>query len=524
MIYQLKVHLDYTNPPIWRRFLVDSTILLPELHLLLQKIMGWENYHLHQFVHKEKFYSDDDSMVDNKQTLLSSNVHLNTLLRKENDSLQYEYDFGDSWMHTLKLEKILPMQTDFKPRCLEGENACPPEDFGGVWGYMEMLEVLQNPKHPEYKEYRQWLPRDFSPTRFSVEEININIAQKSATLPVGLNEENHDEFLEFLRTQMDQNFLDEDWMDEDRRLEALDQQAKNDSIDLIAEVLEKYMDNKIPDEQLAKDFIDDFLGAENSRYGEKLQQLPNIEFGNLLIGNPWDETLFQIQQLSHEDYLQMPIIELMHRYLNLINPKKPITLIPYGLPFEVVENLTKGWLYDANKKRKPLHVTEINLPVLALIQDLADEFGWTRLSQNKIEILPAGTVIKDKPEKIFRKVWEGYITKVNWAYDEDKAEVATQIGNTGLWMLLYYLMLDGATPRKANHYLDLLLHDVPVIKIMQLHKINAKTPQAWYALYRKRVFEKFLTHFGLVTAYKKTADSAILFATTDLFHKLLKPS
>jgi hypothetical protein len=35
---------------------------------------------------------------------------------------------------------------------LDGENACPPEDFGGIWGYYELLQVLKNPKHKEHQE------------------------------------------------------------------------------------------------------------------------------------------------------------------------------------------------------------------------------------------------------------------------------------------------------------------------------------------------------------------------------------
>ena len=49
-IYQLKVTLENTSPPIWRRILVPSNINLGEFHIVLQIAMGWTNSHLHQFI------------------------------------------------------------------------------------------------------------------------------------------------------------------------------------------------------------------------------------------------------------------------------------------------------------------------------------------------------------------------------------------------------------------------------------------------------------------------------------------
>ena len=46
-IYQLKVTLDDSKPPIWRRILVPENITLYQLHEIIQRAMGWQNYHLH---------------------------------------------------------------------------------------------------------------------------------------------------------------------------------------------------------------------------------------------------------------------------------------------------------------------------------------------------------------------------------------------------------------------------------------------------------------------------------------------
>ncbi len=48
--YQLKITLQDTSPPIWRRIQIGANTRLDIFHLILQKAMGWDNSHLHQFV------------------------------------------------------------------------------------------------------------------------------------------------------------------------------------------------------------------------------------------------------------------------------------------------------------------------------------------------------------------------------------------------------------------------------------------------------------------------------------------
>jgi len=39
-IYQLKVTIKESKPPVWRRFQVSGDITLHKLHLILQGVMG----------------------------------------------------------------------------------------------------------------------------------------------------------------------------------------------------------------------------------------------------------------------------------------------------------------------------------------------------------------------------------------------------------------------------------------------------------------------------------------------------
>ena len=48
-VYQLKITLKGTKPPVWRRVLVDGSATLDQVHEVIQAAFGWWNYHLHEF-------------------------------------------------------------------------------------------------------------------------------------------------------------------------------------------------------------------------------------------------------------------------------------------------------------------------------------------------------------------------------------------------------------------------------------------------------------------------------------------
>jgi hypothetical protein len=98
------------------------------------------------------------------------------VLKHEGQRFDYEYDFGDSWDHTLLVEKILlPQEGVHYPLCLKGKRTCPPEDVGGVWGYEYFLEAIRNPDHDEHEEYLNWIGGEFDPEAFDLEKVNAQL-------------------------------------------------------------------------------------------------------------------------------------------------------------------------------------------------------------------------------------------------------------------------------------------------------------------------------------------------------------
>ncbi len=178
-IYQIKVTLNDTHPPIWRRIWVPANTTLARLHDILQIAMGWTDSHLHQFsIHGERY---GDARIDETGDLgflPEQRYQLSQVMTGSRARFEYQYDFGDSWDHTLLVEKILPLQPGMRAtpaRCLAGQRASPPEDVGGVWGYQEFLEALADPSHPEHDEYLEWVGGAFDPEAFDPDEVNAKL-------------------------------------------------------------------------------------------------------------------------------------------------------------------------------------------------------------------------------------------------------------------------------------------------------------------------------------------------------------
>lgn len=174
-VYELKITLCGSKPPIWRRVQVPGGIKLNRLHDVLQIVMGWTDSHLHQFRVGSIFYSlpSDDGFYPDVEQRDERRFRLADIAQHEKATLIYEYDFGDGWEHQVVVEKVLPPDSQKTyALCLDGKNNSPPEDCGGIFGYYDLLKAISNPKHPEHQQLLEWLGRPFDPNHFDLQEIN----------------------------------------------------------------------------------------------------------------------------------------------------------------------------------------------------------------------------------------------------------------------------------------------------------------------------------------------------------------
>jgi len=174
-LYQFKITLIESKPPIWRRIQVKNCTL-DKFHERIQTAMGWNNSHLHRFEINGERYGDPellDNDYDDFDCVDSTVTKISEIVPKDGKhfSFRYQYDFGDNWQHEVIFEGCLRAESGQRyPLCLEGEKACPPEDVGGISGYLEYLEALADPSHEQHEEFLEWRG-PFDPEKFDAEKI-----------------------------------------------------------------------------------------------------------------------------------------------------------------------------------------------------------------------------------------------------------------------------------------------------------------------------------------------------------------
>lgn len=156
-VARLRITLSDTDPVIWRTVDVPVEANLKMLHDIIQAAMGWQDYHLWEFEADDRRYGLPDPEWPDDTLTAAKNVKLKTLIDRGIRQLDYTYDMGDNWHHTVTIEAIGPGQPDTKyPRYIDGAQRGPPEDCGGTPGFENFLEAVADPKHPDHAELIDW--------------------------------------------------------------------------------------------------------------------------------------------------------------------------------------------------------------------------------------------------------------------------------------------------------------------------------------------------------------------------------
>ena len=185
----LRVRLDlmYAKPPIWRRLDLPGDLTLDELHDVVQVAMGWDDGHLHKFGvgvdrRTRAYFLSGFDLDEGDEGVAEEEVRLDQVVSAKGDRLFYDYDFGDGWEHVLVVEEVLD-DPPLVPVCVKGRMACPPEDCGGLGGYEDLADWVRGGYDPRAtplglgaEEMREWLPQDWHPNHFSVQETNDALA------------------------------------------------------------------------------------------------------------------------------------------------------------------------------------------------------------------------------------------------------------------------------------------------------------------------------------------------------------
>lgn len=173
-IYRLMVTLGGVSPKVYRVLLVPGSFHLGQLHMLIQMSFGWNNSHLHEFVIGTKAFIDTSydeggpgkPKCDETKFILGMGLNLG-------QKFSYDYDFGDNWSHDIKVLGIEETLEGFEyPMCIEGKNACPPDDCGGVHRYEELKKLLKSKDPKKRSPALRWLGGQFDPSVCDPNRLN----------------------------------------------------------------------------------------------------------------------------------------------------------------------------------------------------------------------------------------------------------------------------------------------------------------------------------------------------------------
>ncbi|WP_425414445.1 plasmid pRiA4b ORF-3 family protein [Paucisalibacillus globulus] len=177
---EMKITLRLQNRKIYRKLIVPINITFSQLHDVIQTAFGWENYHLHEFyifdnkksnlplnpnhpAFNEEGYKPIANLVCDQEAfnygdgnILKKMDHTVKLSEYMPANVTYIYDFGDSWIHDIQVERVIEDYDKNYPICVDGEGNTPPEDVGGEGGYEVFLEIMADQNHPDYGYMKAW--------------------------------------------------------------------------------------------------------------------------------------------------------------------------------------------------------------------------------------------------------------------------------------------------------------------------------------------------------------------------------
>lgn len=178
-VVRLLIELEDLEPRIWRRVDVPAGATLAVLHDVIQAVMRWEHAHLYEFRVGERAYGDPVSGMETfgRRVYRAAGTRLNQLIERGVDRFTYVYDFGDDWRHSITVEGVRhgDADTDY-PVFVDGERRAPPEDVGGVLGFLEFLDTIRDPRHPEHGHLLGWAGGRFDPEDIDCREIELDLA------------------------------------------------------------------------------------------------------------------------------------------------------------------------------------------------------------------------------------------------------------------------------------------------------------------------------------------------------------
>ena len=128
----LKITIEDTHPPVWRRLVVPENISFYDLHRVIQLVFGWEDMHMHIFeAPQNRFEIVANSKDAYTDFFMEKKLPVSAVAEHEN-WIRYVYDMGDDWRHKVVFEKVLQDYEKDSATLMKAKGNNFVEDSGGI--------------------------------------------------------------------------------------------------------------------------------------------------------------------------------------------------------------------------------------------------------------------------------------------------------------------------------------------------------------------------------------------------------
>jgi len=247
---------------------------------------------------------------------------------------------------------------------------------------------------------------------------------------------------------------------------------------------------------------------------------------DLIINDPFGENCpVQLNKLSEDDYLQIPLLMLFKYLANLVETEGAMKLTARGYlaPRVIKDMYAQHFIEDysieagitkltTEKDSNTIHLTRLLLELAGIIKKRNNKLSLTRAGEK--------TLRKDD-DTLLRLLLSTFCTKFNWAYFDGFGE--NRIGQMGFGFSFVLLDNFGREKNKDSYYAEKYFDAYPALINHDRVSEYRTAEETSYLCYSIRTFERFLEYFGLVTVtHERRFDADTFIQITPLFTKLVK--
>ncbi len=172
--FKIRIAVKGTRPLVWRLLEVPSTMCFDTFHHVIQVAFGWSNAEDFEF-NANGYLICNHCHHDRLATIPAKEVLLSDVLHQRLDKMHYTYNLFTSWLHVFRLDEILPYQGP-QVRCVDGKNACPIEDIGGIFGHNHLTRAYLS-DNPLIRRQLDWIDADYQPFSFNLTAANSRLEE-----------------------------------------------------------------------------------------------------------------------------------------------------------------------------------------------------------------------------------------------------------------------------------------------------------------------------------------------------------